>query len=344
MFKWVKNAYAIDVAFHIDADGLTAAAQFIKWLKSQGKKYNLVTGSAQKMGKQSFYKKLKNELVVFIDLPADDYADELYKLNNRANIVIIDHHKLINDLNSKSIVQFNPKLMGIKDYCPASKMVYDLIGGIDWMACIGIIGDYGGKYWRKFIDNCLKKHGLKPCKEENCFDTEFSYYNELINAAGMVKGDEGSLEALEALVDSSDYNDFRSRCSKLVGWYDEVNDYISDLEDEFDKRKEEHKDLGLVFYEINKPKYRVGSALSTRISTKHPSKTIVLLINKGLVVNVNLRRQDGLVDVALLAKSAVLGLDKASGGGHKKAAGATLKSSDLIDFKEAIKKAASNSG
>jgi len=338
MIKWIKNAGTIDVVYHIDTDGLCSAAQLIKYLKKKGKNYNLISGSPQKMRHSSFYYKLKSELVIFLDLPADHYEDEIYKLNDRADIVIIDHHIMNKDMNSETIAHFNPALDGIDKYCPSSKQVYDLFRKYDWIAAIGVIGDLGGKQWKEWINRVEKRHGLSPCKGEYCLDSEFAKYDHLINASRMIKGEEGSMEALKILVESETFEEFKKQSEKLISWEQEISSYLEELKERFEKDKEENKKLELLTFTIRNPKYSIGSALSTIISMEHYNKTVVLFIIKNSIVNVNFRRQDGKYDMALLAKKSVEGLPKASGGGHPKAAGATVRIVDFAEFRKNIKK------
>jgi hypothetical protein len=93
----------------------------------------------------------------------------------------------MNDMNNNSIIHYHCEGVGKKKYYPASKMVYDILGGIDWMACIGVIGDYGGKPWKEFINKTHEKYGYPPCEDENCFDSPFTKYDHLINAARSIR-------------------------------------------------------------------------------------------------------------------------------------------------------------
>ncbi len=337
MLEWINKSLSIDIVHHIDSDGLCAAAQMIKFLEKKGKDYNLVSGSPQRMRYSNFYNKLKNELIIFLDLPADQFMEEIYKLNNRANIIIIDHHVLNKDMNSDSIIHYNPVLDGINKYCPSSKQVYDLFKKHDWIAVIGVLGDLGGKHWRDWINRVERKHGLKPCSGENCLDSEFVKYDHLINSARMVKGEEGSDKALKVLIDSKSFEEFKEESVKLMDWEKEVSDYLDELKDTFEKDKLENEKLELLTYTLRNLKYNIGSALSTIVSMKHHNKTVVLFIIKGSIVNVNLRRQDGKYDMAELSRQSTKGLLKASGGGHAKAAGASLRLVDYAEFRNKLR-------
>lgn len=333
LLKWVGNATIADIVCHTDTDGLTAAAQLALWLQKKKVGYNLILGSPERLRHANFWLRIKNDLVFFVDIPADHSEEELRKLNNRANIVIIDHHRIEKDMNSKSIIHYHREFMGEDKYYPSSKQVYDLFKGVDWMACMGLIGDYGGEPWKEFINKVHKKYGFPPCSDDNCFDSPFAEYDQVINSARMARGDSGCRKAFNTLINSHDWADFKNKASALEGIAKQVNDYIEHVKADFKHNKEARGDL--IFYELNNPKYRIGSALSTIISTDLPNNTIILLIHKSGKVNINLRRQDGEHDMSALAKECAESVG-GSGGGHREAAGATIKESRLDEFKECV--------
>jgi len=333
--KWVDNSTIVDIVCHTDSDGLTAAAQLIKYLKKHSVGHNIILGSPERLRHPNFWRKIKNDLVFFVDIPADHEKEELIKLSNRANIVIIDHHNIMNDMNNNSIIHYHCEGVGKKKYYPASKMVYDILGGIDWMACIGVIGDYGGKPWKEFINKTHEKYGYPPCEDENCFDSPFTKYDHLINAARMLYGDRGCIKAINILINSNDWTDFQEKSRVLEEWDKLIDDYIAQVKSDYEHEKESYKEAELIIFELKNPKYKIGSALATIISSETPNKTIIMIIHKDNIINVNLRRQDGKYDMSRLAKHCTKDLN-ASGGGHKEAAGASLKSKDLNEFKQCI--------
>jgi len=333
--KWVGNSTVVDIVCHTDSDGLTAASQLINYLKTKNIGYNIVLGSPERLRHPSFWRLLKNDLVFFLDIPADHERDELSKLSQRANIIIIDHHNIMHDMNSDSIIHYHRELLNEERYYPASKMVYDILGGIDWMACIGLIGDYAGKPWKEFINSIHDKYGYTHCKDENCFDSPFSDYDRLINSARMAQGDKGCLKALNILVKSADWLEFKENAMILENWAKQVNDYIEFVKSDYDINKVQHKGAELIFYELVNPKYRIGSVLSTIVSTETPNRAVIIIIHKDNAININIRRQDGEYDMSELAKLCTNDIE-GSGGGHRKASGATIKEKDLDSFKDCV--------
>ncbi|PIX44638.1 hypothetical protein COZ55_00205, partial [archaeon CG_4_8_14_3_um_filter_38_5] len=113
-------------------------------------------------------------------------------------------------------------------------------------------------------------------------------------------------------------------------------DYIENELLNFEQKKEEIKELDLIFY-VFKPEFHVGSVLSTIASFKHSHKTVVLFSKKNAqTTTINFRRQDKKYDMGLLAAKSTEGLQNAGGGGHVPAAGGHIQTSDLNALKGKI--------
>lgn len=110
--EWVSKSTIADVVCHTDGDGITAAAQLIHYLKSKGVGYNVIPGSPEALRHASFWRKLKNDLVFFLDIAADHQKEELLKLTSKANVVIIDHHKIMHDMNGPNIIHYHREFLG----------------------------------------------------------------------------------------------------------------------------------------------------------------------------------------------------------------------------------------
>ncbi len=333
--NWINNATIVDIVCHNDSDGLTAAAQLAKFLKSKNIGYNIYLSSPERLRHPKIWRKLRNDLVFFVDLPVDQQKEEVLKLTNKANVVIIDHHKITEDLNNENIIHYYPKKLGVKKYYPASKMIYDIFGGVDWLACIGLIGDYGGSHWRDFIDKVHEKYGFPKCKDKNCFDSPFSKYDQLINSVRIARGDKGCYKILDILINSKNFEEFKEKIKEVENIAKIVNDYIEFVLSDFKYNHEYIKEGDVIFYELNNPKFVVGSTISVIKSTEITDKTIIVITRQEEIANINFRRQDGKYDMSLLAKicaSEVGGV----GGGHKKAAGASIPSAKVDEFKECV--------
>ena len=122
-------------------------------------------------------KKNKINKVITTDMTVDEGGKKpIKKIEKFADILILDHHKIYHDLNSKKTVMLKPQLVTHtkldSSRYPAAKFVYDLsnkildIQDLDWVAAVGLIGDASTKSWKPFITKVFKKYKIKYNKDQ----------------------------------------------------------------------------------------------------------------------------------------------------------------------------------
>ena len=93
------------------------------------------------------------------------------------------------------------------------------------------------------------------------------------------------------------------------------------------------------YYHMEKPKYNVGSPISSKLGYENPHKTIILVIDLDKIRSkIHLRRNDGKVNVSELVEKAVKVLEDSEGGGHPQAAGGNVLITDVKKFRNNIKR------
>lgn len=265
------------------------------------------------------------DLLVFLDLPVDQEWKRIEKMLDSlldVRILLIDHHIVEHDLNSGRVLHINPKFK--EDvYLPAAFLVYrileqlgEYVEELDWIAALGIVGDYGFEDCRDFLDVVGVKNLDKGA--------------ELVSAAITLKGLKGADIVLKLLLASDSYREFLQ--TKTLGlWKKYVDKEFSKVVSGFEKEREEHKDANLVIY-IIKSRLNFTSVVATHFSEKLPDK-IILIGKKGRDMwKLSVRNQSGKFNVGDLVKRCVKGIG--SGGGHKKAAGGVVK--DFEKFKRRL--------
>ncbi len=330
----------IAVIHHTDTDGICSgviAAKAVERLRGRKIDLRLAAGPEITSAFISNLKKKKINKIIFVDISADQNADIIKKAGKFAEILIIDHHKLYNDLNSAKIILIKPQLIKskLKGYqYPASKLSFDLfskiadISDLDWIAAAGTIADAGYQSWKRFVDSVMKKYKVKI--EKDIFETKFGKVSIFLNYACSV-GKPGL--GFDILYKAEKYSDVLKS---------ELTRYQKNIEKEINYYLKRHKSLAefypeidLVFYEVS-PKYNIKSSLINILSTKYyPNKTIIVAISNK-EIKLSARRQDGKVAVNDLLEKAVVGLKGASAGGHIPAAGGTVRKKDLDKFKQNI--------
>ncbi len=323
--KWLKEAENICLITHTDTDGICSAALFLKYLKKLGKKAKVIFGSANTISKREFYKKIPScDLIIVTDIPLDQSWDIASQEIGNKRIIIIDHHIPFKNLNSSRIIHINP-MFEREVYIPASKLVYDIfdIKEYDWLALVGVLGDSGERDSKEFVKSVLKKYGEKKQRGK------FGLLDEMIGSAMICKNEKGARECLKIVENADNYTELLKN-RKLKEYREKVNNYLKEMQKEFEKKAEVYREINTIFFEI-KPKYNIGSALSSILSKKIEHKTIIIINRKNGVANLNFRRQDGKIDMKELAEFSTRGIGK--GGGHKKAAGGTIPSEKVDEFK-----------
>lgn len=287
-------------------------------------------------------KEKKINRVIITDMAVDQQADQVMKLTEFAEVLILDHHKIYNDMNSEKIVMVKPQMI-YEDvdpaHYPAAKLCFDLgsmivnIDDLDWIAAVAVIGDFGYQDNKKWVDTVIKKYDLP--REREIFHTRLGKVSSMISmteAYDVTKVE----DCYKIVYEAKSYKDvLKSKIkdySKKVKYH--IDHYISVWKDEAEFIDE----LDLIFY-IIKPKYNIKSTISTIISTKHPNKTVIIVADIGEeFATISGRRQDYKIKVNDLLERSVKGLKDASAGGHIPAAGGRFLRGDLDKFKKNLLK------
>ena len=335
----------VAVLHHTDPDGVCSAVIMAKLVEKKiGKRIGLRIN--QKAGEipvtdetLEILKSNKVNKLIMTDLSSDQDPANLKEIEKFAEILLIDHHKIYNDLNSEKTVFIKPQMISEKKpgSYPASKLCFDLasevenIDELDWIAAIGLIGDCAFDYWKQFLDKVLAKYNIE--KDPDLFQTKLGKCASLMSDAESFDSSKVE-EAFNVLYKSLGPDDLLG--SSLQKYRETVENEISYWKEHMNEFAEFFDDIGLVFYMI-KSKYRIKAPLNTRLSLELPGKTILLLQeSEGNKISISARRRDEKVAVNELLENAIKGLEGASGGGHIPAAGATIRKEDLQKFKENI--------
>ena len=101
--------------------------------------------------------------IVQFPLKTEKYQEEI--LDRRFEIGRQIYNSLVNITQNHLILKpGNFSKIDPSKY-PVSKMVFDLFGGIDWIAGIGVIGDFSFEQWDLFIKKSCENISLKELFE-----------------------------------------------------------------------------------------------------------------------------------------------------------------------------------
>jgi single-stranded DNA-specific DHH superfamily exonuclease len=309
--------------YHRDCDGVCSAALWLRFFPDFDARPR--EGPRMDSGFVRHVIDQDPDLLVFLDLPVDQEWKRIGKMLESlpdTRILVIDHHIVEKDLNSGRILHINPKFKH-EIYLPAAFLVYRILKGLeegveelDWIAALGIVGDYGFEDCRDFLDAV----GIENLDRGV----------ELVSAAITLKGLKGADIVLKLLLASDSYREFL-RTKTLGLWKKYVDREFKEVISNFKKEKEEYKDANLVIY-IIKGRLNFTSVVATYFSERFQDK-VILISKKGKDGwKLSVRNQSGKFNVGDLVKKCVKGIG--SGGGHKKAAGGIVK--DFEKFKRRL--------
>jgi len=339
--KSLSKEDRIALFHHSDADGFCAALLVSRALEQLiGKKPDFrfvvpVPGSALNAEHLAELKAKGANKLISVDLSLDQNLIHLKKAEKIMEILILDHHKLYNDVNGEKTVMVKSQMLSEIEpshYC-ASKLSYDLFSRLTplekygWWAAVGIIGDMGDKQWTDFLESAAKKAGITVEQLNNI--------EEIISAVESM-----SFSGLYGL-----FSVFYSANPKelLTGEYaKKVEDFRKELS-RYAKDAKENAEIfpekGLVFYFFESG-HQIKSALINELAINAwPGKTVVVVQDFGEGdLRISARREDFKIKVNELLEKAVNGIEGARAGGHAPAAGGRIPRETLETFKRNLLK------
>ena len=326
-FLDINSVKRIAVVSDNDQDGITASVQMKKFLDSkkiENKIFFYDHYSKSLSIPVNEFIKFAPERTIFLDLGDGLISDALLQIGKHtAPFLVIDHHQseVIRN-NSFRCLVIKPVTFSkvTPSKYPTSKMVCDLFFCADWVASIGIIGDFAFEEWNDFLIKVQKKYSLKREQLNDldeivgCVSSQYpEKINELFNFICSAKGPKDLL--------NSEYFALKKSFDQKLAL----------LKEKYYKEVECFDDVGICFFHAF-PHF--SSKLSNIISNENKNKVIVIFEFPGAVMKCSIRRQDFKVNCGELAKFAVTDTPLGKGGGHIPAAGAMFPAGYLEEFKK----------
>ena len=336
----IKETDNIIVIFHNDADGCCSCALIDKFLKARiGKKSDYIISQPMPPAK-NLISKIKLSMptkIIFLDLGVDQNPSLIKKLENLCDILVIDHHQIMNNLNSEKTVHYNP-MFRKHVYQSASYLTYKICSNMTdmrnhmWIAIVGMIGDYNVADSMDLVHEAKKMFPelITSTEQEALHKSAFGQMADMISAA---KASKISCEEIVRNIESMESIGDMQKSEAMVSAYQSVQGEIERIL--LDARSRVNAGNTVIFYEISS-KYNVHSPVSTLLSKEYPKKLIVVWETIGNKIKVSARNQSKSINVGKALREAIRDIRHASAGGHEAAGGVSLKKEDWDEFRERL--------
>lgn len=323
------------IVFNNDGDGTCACVVTMKLLEMRGISKPFIISQPMPLEK-NLISKIQTTVpdkIIFLDLAVDQQPEVIKKLGGIADILIIDHHSIHKDLNSKRIVHYNPRLVKPKIYQSASYCAYMICSNIKdmekwlWVAAVGAVSDYDLNDSMDLVREVAKKYNISG----HLYKSFLGRYADIISASKATS--ELTCEKIvDMLASVEDPENPGTSLDKMKSAYQYVKKELSIVYEDMESNIE--KEGNVIFYNIQS-KYSLRSPVSTRLGEKFPEKIVVVWERRGSKIKISSRHQANNYDIGNLMKKAASGI-KAAAGGHGAAAGGIVDAKDWEIFKKRL--------
>jgi len=319
-----------------DADGLCSFLLFRRFL---GRGKGVAVRSYPELNVQYTRKvrELNADYVFILDKPviAKGFFEEIHRLN--LPVVWIDHHEVQGEDFEKefsNISFYNPLNGKKKSSEPVSYWAYKITGRKEdlWIAIMGCVAD---RFMPDFADEFKRRYKDYWGKVEDAFDvyygTEIGRMAKALNfglkdsVSNVVQMQNFLISAQgpsDVFLESTRNSNFRRKYYQIKKKYDLLL-----------SRAKKKIEGNLIFFDYAGD-LSISADISNELSYLYPKKYVAVAYRKGGVTNVSLRGKN----VRDVLKRIIGRFKDATGGGHEDAVGARIRTEDLKEFKEVLKK------
>jgi len=335
----IEKKDSVIIIFDDDGDGISSAVLLRRLLKKRGVDSEQLIGASMSVNKAVVdrVKSYAPNKIIFLDLAIDQQPEIIEELKKYAKLAVIDHHQM-NKAAEKSvdkITYFNPLSDDPRVYQSTSYLTYNICSELEdmsdslWLAAVGIVSDYDLRDSGDIVEEIKKKHGVADLKK-----SIFKQVSDIIMSSVATKTMTGEqiVRALDELEQPEDIVHSR-HCSAMLKAYSEIQTEITKIETD----TKNMQTMGKLLLYQSKSKYGLSSVAANIISERNTEKLVVVWRVSDQQIKISARCQGGTINAAQALKDASIGL-KASAGGHKAAAGATLRLADWDVFRTQLNK------
>ncbi|MFH1801872.1 MAG: DHH family phosphoesterase [archaeon] len=311
---------------HTDLDGIASGKVANKVIDANLVKFIDYIDLNSELIKELKDKKINKLIITDIAIGNPNFIKEAEK---HFEMLIIDHHTFKEDYNSERTV-----FMNAHHFCAAYLCYYLFsksqdITKLDWLVACASISDWAYFNNKEFMTSTFEK-----------YQDEFKFEGDIIRKKGKFWDTQWALtlaiiyhkKDLTFVLNSVGEN---FEIGNLKESYSIVQKEVNEALEKFEKEK-----IGFnegYFWEFN-PERRIGSLVSTLISTRYLDKTIIIGRPGDKYYSFSARRQDKKISMAEFLQKLASGLEDSDAGGHIPAAGGHVLMKDKEIIKERLSK------
>ncbi len=339
----------VAIMHHWDMDGTASATLTSKLLgRTRGRPADIVTMPADRCYHltEQDHEELQNmDRLILVDFNID--ADELEELQDEhgLDVLVVDHHNFGREADIPFV---NPRLQDPDSYIPASAIMIQVAAelgleeNLRWIAGLGVIQDFGVEACPKMFEELQRQHpALFPeelTQQKLAKECEYGRYSSVLNIKPYRDGHHFAELAHRALMKSDRLEELEAQeeYRQVYEVYLEMQDEFQRVVEDYEEEREIDRDKMVVWFELDS-NFHISSSVATNMSTKTPEWVHIVVQRRDGEADISARCQSGRVDLGELMQNSLP--DKAveegaEGGGHDKAAGASMPEEHLQEFKQ----------
>ncbi|MFH0833295.1 MAG: DHH family phosphoesterase [archaeon] len=318
----ITSENKVAIIHHNDGDGFTAAILLFNFLKNKNiypATFSFAINNQKKLNLKKF------NTILVVDLAPSIISKTLQTIQHK-KVFYTDHHPKDTQI-PKQILEYRTK-----SEISSAKTIYNLVGGNELFEAMAQFVDAGWlqKENRKILNKFLKKNKMTSKK----FNEQVAY--KIVRTIDYFHNK--PKKAFKKLKSINSLNDL----NRLNKYDSKVGEEIKKLTGQYKTKKQKIGNINFYYF---KPKYPIKSAIINEISYAHPKQTYIFATptaNDKKIISLSARNQTKKIDMAQLLKIGIKNLENANAGGHIPAAGATIQSKDLNQFKQNLKNSSIN--
>lgn len=347
--KSVENNENIGIIHHWDMDGTSSSTIISKILEEvRGRPADWVSIPEERAYhlSKADHKKIEDlDKLIVLDFNLE--ADEMEQLleDYDVEILMVDHHSF--DEKPEGVSFVNPREFDAEVYVPCSKICLDIAeqfglkDELRWIAGMGVIQDFGVDSCPELFDNLEEEYDKylpdEKTQQKLAKECEYGRYSSILNIKPYRNSQKFAKLAYQALMKSDSLMEIEAQeeYRQVYEVYIEMQDEFNDVLENYEEEREIDRDKMVIFFELDS-QFNINSSIATNMSTKTPEWIHLVVQKDKNEVNISGRCQSGRVDLGTLLQEALPEKaveDGAEGGGHRKAAGASMHPDYYPEFK-----------